>query len=344
MVLAVLAPLLLAAGGTGGPGLDTATLPRLLAAAGFVPPARFKALVIELTPDAPAPGGFRQRSFSWKRTALDRTDWWPASTVKLFAAIVALEEVERRNFSPAAEVTFAYPSQLVATTVEAMVRAALTPSDNVAFDRLVELAGFDRLHARLETAGFRGTVLLRGYGRRVTYAGTGHGDPRHSPRIELREGRLRTSVPARIGRRRGGCPDQGNCTTLADLAEAMRRVMLHESLPVRDGFALSAASVALIRSALEADRERGRNVANGIREAFGRDRPVRLFHKPGFANDWFSDVVFVEPVDPTRAGGKRWIVAMAGHPGRESLDAAARAVGALLARDALSPDATAQSP
>jgi hypothetical protein len=53
-----------------------------------------------------------------------------------------------------------------------------------------------------------------------------------------------------------------------------------------------------------------------------------LHHKAGFALKWMSDNVFVEEV----ATGDRFIVALAGYPGRESLDQASLLIGKLLAR------------
>ena len=315
--------------------IDTERLPKLLAEAHFNPPPAFKALVVELAPDGAS--RFTTRIYSWRDTWRDRSDWWPASTVKLFAAVVALEEVGLLGFSPEARVTFQYDTGPVVTSVRDLVEAAIIPSDNTAFDRLVELVGSDRLRARLHGAGFRATVLLRAYGGRVRYPG-GLGDPRHSPRIEISEGPRAVTIPARTGRRYKDCPNDGNCTTLLDLAEAMGRVMLHETIPQSKRFALSPEALSLLRRSLGARRGRGENVCDGLREAFrdeaGNPRPLKLFHKPGFAYDWFSDVVFVEPGDSP----KRWIVAMAGRPGRSCLDEAARAIGILLARDVLARD------
>jgi hypothetical protein len=57
---------------------------------------------------------------------------------------------------------------------------------------------------------------------------------------------------------------------------------------------------------------------------------LTLHHKAGFALKWMSDNVFVEEV----ATGDRFIVALAGYPGRESLDQASLLIGKLLARGA----------
>jgi len=338
--------------------LDRRTLPKLLAARGFTPPRRFKALVVVVEPRfgtgaAPAPddpyGRLRFRAFDWRGTSQDRTDWWPASSVKLFAATAALEAVHGLGFTPAARVTFHYDrstglplrpngrdparDEPVTLPLERIVRAAITPSDNQAFDRLVEVVGSDRLNGRFlrPRHGLRDTVLLRSYAYRVVDPATGHGSSRHSPPLTLVEGSRTRRLPERHGTGEYPC-EQGNCSSLRDLAEVMRRVMLHEELPERERFDLGPAELSLLRDALSAPRERGNGVVDGLRAAFG-GRPVRLYHKPGYALRWFSDVVFVEAADT----GERWIVAMAGYPGRGALDDAARRVGALLADGPLRP-------
>jgi hypothetical protein len=101
--------------------------------------------------------------------------------------------------------------------------------------------------------------------------------------------------------------------------------MMHEKLPAGERFELGKREVALLRSAMSAKRSRGNGVLDGLRRGFG-DQKIRTWSKPGFARNWFSDVVFVEVVGT----GERWIVSMAGYPGRSALDSAAEHVGRLL--------------
>jgi len=310
--------------------IEGETLPRLLQSQGFSPPERFKALVIMIDRGRPgAPPTYR--AFDWHGTADDRADWWPASTVKLFAAVAALEKTHALGMTPRAMLTYRYVDAPVTLRVDAVVRAALIESNNTAYDRLVEIVGFDELNGGffVPRNGFISTVLLRGYGGRIRDPVTGSGTLRQAPMITLREGARSATIPERNGRGTYTCPEQGNCTSLLELAETMRRVMLHEQLPASERFALGRPELALMRECLAAPRPRGNGVVDGLRAAFGRR--VRLYHKPGFALQWFSDVVFVEH---TRTHA-RWIVAMAGYPGRPALDDAARRVGGLLASGAL---------
>ena len=346
--------LLAAEGGEDAPGrvalvqrescfapLDVETLPRLMKARGFRGGRDFKALVIRVERDEG--GGFRYVPYAYGRRSARGQGWWPASSVKLFAAVGALETTRRLGFSPAAEVVFRYgpgdaydlsarrrvplPSPME-TTVEQLVRAAITASDNLAFDQLVELAGFDELNGTVLAAerGFRDTVLLRSYTHRIVDPRTHRGLHRDSPPVDLREGARSHRLAARQGTGSYACPRQGNCTTLWELADGLRRVMLHEEIPVEERFRLGPEELALLRSALETPKPRGTEVADRLRAAFS-DAPLRLFHKPGFALKWFCDVVFVHRTDT----GQRWLVAMVNRPGRASLNQPARVIGALLA-------------
>lgn len=327
--LAVLIGLCLISSARAESKVDGVSLPTLLSQQGFIPPEGFKALVVVL----PERGSQDPaRVYDWRGTSDDRDDWWPASSVKLFAAVAALETTHRLGFGPRTQVTFEYPEGPVTLRLDRIVKDALIPSNNLAFDRLVEIAGFDALHRDFfsKKHGLQNTVLLRGYGGRIKDPVTQSGTNLNSPPITLSFGKKQKQLPERNGKPRGTCPEQGNCTSLAELAETLRRVMLHDELPETERFDLGPDELALLHSALGATRPRGENIVDGLRAGFGLERPVTLHHKAGFALKWMSDAVLVEET----ATGKRYVVALAGFPGRESLDQAALLIGKLLAQGA----------
>jgi hypothetical protein len=115
--------------------------------------------------------------------------------------------------------------------------------------------------------------------------------------------------------------------------------MLHEALPPAERFAIGEAELEVLRGALESERrEHGNLLVEAIRHGFasrgasGRalGQDVRVFHKPGYAYRWTSDVMFVQPPE-----GARYIIAIAGHPGRRVLDDALRHISRVLASDRL---------
>lgn len=307
--------------------LDSETLPRLLAKRGLVGGKHLKILVIEIIPDGK--GGFTYHPYDNGGRAFDRDNWWPASSIKLYAAVAALQVVRELGFSPRATATFQYEKKPRTLAVSRIVELALTPSNNRAFDRLVEIVGFDRINGRFfkPRNGFRQTVFLRSYARRVVTPETELGTPRHSPAIEFKERKKTASQPERHGKGEYKCPYQGNCTTPWELAETMRRVMMHEHLPSGEQFALGKPELKVLRKALSGKRSRGTSVVDALCGAFGGDK-ILHYNKPGYAYKWFSDNVFIH----RPRTNQRWIVVIANHPGRDACDEAANHIGALLAK------------
>lgn len=308
--------------------LDTTTLGHLLEKAGYAPDPSFKAYVaaIEHLPD----GTIQLKEFDYRGTSLDRDNWWPASTVKLFAAVAALEILNKQGFSPKAEVTFHYETGEVTQRIDKIVELAITPSNNTAFDRLVEIVGFEAMNQWFQINKITDTVLLRGYSRRVMDEKTNLGTLRESPSVTVNEGSKSWTIPARSGDDSNWkCPNQGNCTTLQDLSKVLIRVMTHESIAETQRFKLGKPQIQLLKKSLSGKRSRGLGVVHGLEAGF-EPQVIKCFNKPGYAYQWFSDHVFIDcPKCPGPI--KNWIVAMAGHGGRDVLDEGAKIIGQLIA-------------
>lgn len=320
---------------------DDKTLPELLKAQGFKPPEGFMALVCEVAPPERGTKTIPKKRYAFVRRCFgygnpfDHKDWWPASTVKIYAAVAALETLKKMGFSPKAKLTYEDKEKSVSRKVSDLVRLAITPSDNTAFDQLVEIVGFDPINEWLRQIGTGYSVLMRGYSARVIDPEHKVGTLRHSRRITVSEKNRTEVIPERWGKGSYDCPMHGNCTSLWDLADVMRRVMLWEYLGDEERFDLTEEQVELLRSALKAPKPRGMNVVEGIKRAFAPyKRAVRCFHKPGFALNWFSDNVFVFCPD-CKTAPKRWLLVMAGRGGRSVLDEASFLVARLVATGTL---------
>ena len=367
------------------PVIDTTTLPHLLEKLDFTPPEKFKALVVEITleEEGERKSVAKERWFDWRGTSL-QTDWNAASTVKLYAAVAALRAIAERQVSPDAKVSFegiSDPGE--SQTVANLVRLAIVPSDNIAFNRLVILAGYDYVHKDFlqNLLGIRTTALNLSYASSQWVRLGGQPILHDSPTVLLKGRRHKCTVPeqeqagcrsqcdcpegrhgkhcrTRCERRCARCPQsvtiparQGNpvsvcenplssCTTLADLAECMRRLVLQEELENAAAQAGQEPKLRLlpdytywkiiVRALKGYGRKRGNNVQRGLRYGF-HPRNISTYNKPGFANKWMSDVVYI--LEPH--SNRRWIVAMAGWPGRSSLDKASRLIGRILSSGAL---------
>lgn len=305
-------------------------LREVLADYGFKGRRYFKARVIEFKLTKNKKRIQRQREFDWDQTADDNTDWNAASTVKLFSALAAAERIKAKGFDSRAKVTF-FDRARTETTVQELIEASLIKSDNIAHNRLAQLAGYDWMNGRtLKKRGLSKSAIHRPYETSRWIPMTGARTFKSSPKIVLRRGKKTRTLPARTSKGTYTCKHSAACSSMADLARGMARLMLDEQLPRGKRFNIHRRDRNLIRKALKAKRKRGMDVVNNIAKAFGNDELV-MYHKPGFSEGWISDVVYIY----RRHSRQRWVVAIAGYPGRAALNRAALAIGEALAADAL---------
>ena len=312
--------------------IDNQTLAKAMHARGFYAPPRFRALVVELTLDDEEASIVRERWFDYEGTA-QSTDWNVGSTIKIFAAIAALEYLGSMRMGLKAAVTF-FDSRHreKAYRVAELISDALSRSDNIAYNRLAQLAGYDFMNGQTlkERLGLSHSGIHRPYEKRNWIPLTGAREFRHSPKVVLTQGKRTVTIPERAGAGDYACGGSAACTTLAELSTTMRQLMLNEILPENERLQLDDEALEAMRAALSAKKKRGTELADGIRAAFN-DGAVVVYHKPGFAEDWMSDVAYVAHLDTPR----RWIVALAGYPGRTSIVSASHAIGHVLANDDL---------
>ena len=308
-----------------------ASLDALMASKGFRGDSTFKAYVIRTTLSADRSRIVSEKRFDYRGTGDDVSNWNPASTVKLFAAIAAMKKADSLGFTGNADIQFGKAEHT--RKLKSLVEDALGPSNNIAYDFLATFVGHDELNGNFFTRGngFQRTALRRAYesSRWMQMGFSSSLAP--SPRLLITEGSKSRTIDARLGTIDGGCYSAA-CTSLHDLAEAMRRLMLQEQLSGSQSFRLKPASLRLIRGVLSSERSRGMEVVEGLdANAFGPG--TQFYHKAGYAGDWFSDNVFVR--DPSSR--TVWVIAMANYPGRGSLSRGARVLGSLIGEGALDP-------
>lgn len=307
-------------------GVNTDVLPKLLAEQGFKPPRKFMAFVLELTFDSSRQVITRERAFDYKGTSSTNTGWNPASTVKIFAAIAALRRIDELGFTSRAKVTF-HSKKTYSTTVGKLIEDAIIQSDNIAYDRVVQLASFEKLHKEILTAqfGITQTALNRAY-QMTQWKSLGENPSlRFSPDITLQEGKKSLKIPAANSNAPSVCSSAA-CTSLQDLAESTRRLMLQEQLPPNESFNLKQADLLVLRRAMRSsDRTRGTEIVDRFAQVF-KDSRVKFYSKPGFSEDWYTDNVYI--FDPRY--NQAWIVVMSGYPGRNALNSAATAIAKII--------------
>jgi hypothetical protein len=278
--------------------IDRSTLGAALREAGYVLPEGAAVFAARIVPGVDGPAYVLYQA----GTGAFSKDFWPASTVKVLAALAALDFVRSLGFTGAAQVTFD-PGTATATaafqaaaeakadadadadtdadaevkssdTLRAIIDRAVRISSNADYDLTVLVAGLDRLNETFlaPANGFPWTILERSY--------TGNG-VRDSPGFTLAEGTRVLRVEPRRGRAEYGCPEHGNCASLFELTEAVRRVVLRDEIPPAERFALDPADLAALTDAL--CNTESSYFLDGARRAFGVE--PRICHKTGSVRD-----------------------------------------------------------
>lgn len=264
--------------------VDATTLEAALADAGVDLPEGSGVYAVRLDADGKAAGAYE----AGEGATYD--GFWPASAVKLLAAVGALEYLADLGFTGEARITMDGDT----FTAADVYQEAIADSSNEAYDQLVRIAGVDWLNGEFLTAGngFVDTVIQRSY--------TGWGVD-VSPAMTIVEGGRRLTVPAREATGAYDC-EGGNCSTLLELTESVRRVTLDAELAAEERFDIAAADVAGLTDALLAAEG---FVEPAVAEVLGEDALV--YNKPGYVpGDECVDVALLSD----EAAGERYLLAV----------------------------------
>jgi len=226
---------------------DRSELQAAFTKAGYAPPQGTYLLAARVEPGLGQPA-FQLLSLAETGLAFSQGNYWPASTVKVTAAVGALWTLSKHGLSGAASVSFTDDDGSYSGTVKNLYEKALSVSDNVAYNRLMEIGGFDEINDQylVPATSLPKMVLQRRYTKPLPSS-----DLRTSPAISYTEGAKSGTIPQRVGvGQHPSCPQSGNCVTLFELLDVLRRVTLHAELPQADRFPLSDADVSGIKAAL----------------------------------------------------------------------------------------------
>lgn len=289
------------------------------ASAGYAPPAGTYLLAARVVPGVGQPA---VELFSLGDTGFEYSAnrYWPASTVKVMAAVGALWTLGDLGLTGAAAVSFSDDDGVYSGTVAKLYDAALEVSDNVAYNRLMEIAGFTEINEQylVPAQGLPKMILQRRYTHPLPGSNL-----RTSPEIAYAEGSASGTIPLRVGQAQyPACPDEGNCVTLFELLDILRRVTLHDELPAADRFPLADADVVGLRAALLAAPN---YIEPGASAALGH--AVEIYNKTGavWTDDRLDHGLIVDTVT-----GQRYLLAWSMPYGATSA-----AVAAQLSEEAL---------
>jgi hypothetical protein len=242
---------------------DTTWLTRHLKRQGYRLPRRGFALVTQVVPGVGQPA-FRYVSLGKTGFVPSPGHFWPASTVKLWAAVGALMRMRAHRLDRHALLHFSDGMGAFLGTAPDLYR----PMGNVEYDRLLRISSLQLLNG-LYRKRFRYTslVLKRGYG--------GTGSLRRTPAIRyLHAGRSGTLPAIRSGAGPVSC--RKNCASLFALQDVLRRVVFHRKLPVAHRFPVSSGDVMSLKGSLA---KQWKWVAPAVKKVLGAKS--RMWNKAG---------------------------------------------------------------
>ena len=268
--------------------------------------------------------------FEWHdyRDTGRKTDFWPASTIKLPAAIAVVELLNGHQLDLDASLTFQHQEKGgrwitdAARTPREMISEVFRRSSNEDYTLLLRLTGIDWLHERFFTAerGFPKTALMRGY----TAA---------RPWAYLREEPQRMVHPSvtlthqwkgRFYAAERGCTiidsQTGNMTTTRELCDTLRRVMFHDQIEPAERFRLTSEQVRFLReggdgfTGLETrGADSGPSAWKGAAETVFPT--ARYFHKSGLISNYALDLACI---DDRAQQGPCYLITLAVNAGHAS--------------------------
>lgn len=260
------------------------------------------------------------------------SDFWPASTIKLYTALAALEQVHALGFNLDVTVTFEHQDDEgawvldSARTLREMLSETFLRSSNEDYTLLLRMLGRDAINSQFLTPerGFKKSALMRGYvtARPWVYIAT---EPQ---RITLRspDGTVKRVEHTWGGRawseERGATvidAKTGNVTTTEDMAECLRRVIFHEHIPEPERYRISQEMIGFLRyggGGLCGLETKGKD---GGAFAWGKSGEhvypgARFFHKGGWISSYGLDLACL---DDRANSGRAVIVAASVNTGKE---------------------------
>jgi hypothetical protein len=244
-------------------------------------------------------------------------DWYPASTIKYLAAIGAAKRLSDLGVSDSSvQIKFKDKNgkSSYTKTFEQLLHSALQKSDNIDYNRLVQLAGHKILHQDV-LAEYPSIALNRPYLKDRWQDLTGS---REFISPEIVVGGKHTlpssqNLPKRV------CPERSSCASLKDLNDTFTRLFLGDKFNINEGL------YRALKENLRGPKGRGSNL---LKKILSKTQGINFetFDKPGFAINFYSDVIAL--VD--KNSNTVYIISGEGYGTRDILNSLGLAIGSLI--------------
>lgn len=251
----------------------------------------------------------------------DRVDFWPASVIKVYTAVSALVLIKALGVGLDAQATFYRRASAgdpwtedITRSFRDMIHGSFNCSSNTDYTLLLRFAGIDWLNTVFftEAEGFTDTALMVGYTNSrpwrylqseeqrivVTEGGVSH------ERVHLWGG---DSYAQEVG-----CAiyytssPTANCSSPADMAEHVRRIVFHEALPAAGRFDVRQDDIVWLRDGGDTLQMSNKGCSTpwpGIAKVFP---DADYHHKGGLVGSYALGVHHVHDV----SSGARYVLAL----------------------------------
>ncbi len=260
---------------------DRTTLRRTLRRLRYRMPHKGRTYIL-VTRVVPGVGQPAYQHYSLENTGFmySRRKYWPASTVKVWAAVGALMTLSEYGLTGKDRLVFRDRLGKFDGTAADLYGKIV----NEKYDRLMRIAGGKRFHdsKRREKYGYPYMVITRAYSPLRTL--------RYSPKIVFYKDGERGVIPRRRFRKRyKRC--RSNCITFLELQEVLRRLVLHDELPKSERFPITREDVEGIKKML---LQTPNKIGRAARKMWGRG--VKSYNKSGSARglDQLENVFLVK--------------------------------------------------
>jgi hypothetical protein len=263
----------------------------------------------------------------------NRVDFWPASTIKLYTVIAGVEFLNEHRMPLDSVVVFSRPDENggfvrdCARTFSEMMSEVFRRSSNEDYTLLLRMMGIDYVNTRflIPERGFPHSALMRDY---VTYRPVIYeNDEPQMIELVAPDGR-RTVIRhewsgVSYAEQRGATvlsSTTGNCTSTAELANCVRRLVFHEHISPDERFHITSDQARFI---LNGDEARGIvGFKNRSAGAYGWEQSGEVvfpdadfYHKGGLISTYVLDVGYISH----ESTGNHIIFALAAHSGTEQV-------------------------
>lgn len=268
-------------------------------------------------------------TFDWEhyKQSQEAVDFWPASTIKLYTVLAGLEYLNELGMPTDSSLSFYRQVDDrwrldTARTMREMISEVFRRSSNEDYTLLLRFLGIDRMNTQflIPQRGFPRSALMRDY---VTYRPIVYENEEPQKILIMSSSGDRmasvehTWTGISYAEKRGATvlsSTTGNCTSTYELANCVRRLMWHETIPVEERFKLTPEQIDFVRHG-------GQGLVgfeNRLAGAYGWEDSgeavfpkARFYHKAGLISTYSLDAAYYDDAD----SGLKFGLAVAAHSG-----------------------------